>query len=316
MALVAVLLVVLSFASCSEVLAEPLLWPLPQSYSHGTAVASLPSDPKGSFFGVPPTPMLGRAFARYSKIIFLGCDTTGTGTVDSSGAHVVIPRLEFSVSDPRAVGPAEHMDEWYELKVPVSGPAVARARTQWGALRALETFSQAVESCTITGLPLAIADAPRFTHRGLLLDMARVWWSMDGVLSVIDAMQFSKLNVLHLHLTDSEAFPVETTAFNATLLAYDPKNGCRAPQPQSAVASEGGLSEDVHQKNGARTPKTLCEVLVLFRIESCRSRGSCAARVRPACAQWMGKVAAGDIGQLLGYTRAKCSSVYRPLGQR
>lgn len=233
MALASLLLVV----SAVQSKAGPLLWPLPQSYSHGTATASL--DPK-SFFGVPPTPMLERAFARYSKIIFAGCDEiTATGNAESSG--VIIRRLEFNISAPDTAGPAEHMDEWYELEVPVSGPAVARARTQWGALRALETFSQAVESCTITGLPLAIADAPRFTHRGLLLDMARVWWSMDGVKGVVDAMQFSKLNVLHLHLTDSEAFPVETSALNATRIAFDPKNGCRAPQP--SVAPEGALLE-------------------------------------------------------------------------
>ena len=64
------------------------------------------------------------------------------------------------------------------------------------------------------GLPLAITAAPRFTHRGLMLDLARVWWSTEGVKSVIEAMEYSKLNVLHLHLTDSEAFPVETSAFN------------------------------------------------------------------------------------------------------
>ena len=29
------------------------------------------------------------------------------------------------------------------------------------------------------------------------------------------------------HLTDSEAFPVESTALNATALAYKPADGCR-----------------------------------------------------------------------------------------
>ena len=65
-----------------------------------------------------------------------------------------------------------------------------------------------------------------FTPSGLLLDLARVWWTMAGVHGVVDAMAVSKLNVLHLHLTDSEAFPVESTAFNATSLAFDPANGC------------------------------------------------------------------------------------------
>ena len=45
---------------------------------------------------------------------------------------------------------------------------------------------------------LSVADAPRFTHRGMLLDLARMYWTMEGVHSVIDAMAYSKLNVLHL----------------------------------------------------------------------------------------------------------------------
>ena len=173
----------------------PLLWPLPQSYSHGSGVTSLPATPTG-FFSAPDrsTPLLGRAFARYSKIAFRGCGSS-TNTVASSAT---VSHLTFNIDMPDAEGPEEHMDEWYEMHVPVSGPALVHARTQWGALRALETFSQAVVNCTVVGLPLYVADAPRFTHRGLMLDLARMYWTMEGVHSVVDAMAYSKLNVLHL----------------------------------------------------------------------------------------------------------------------
>ena len=176
---------------------SPLLWPLPQSFSHGVGVASLPATPT-KFFSIPdgPTPLLGRAFARYSKTVFRGCgSSTNTAPAVSAAA---VSQLTFSIDMPDAEGPEEHMDEWYEMHVPVSGPALVRARTQWGALRALETFSQAVVNCTVVGLPLSVADAPRFTHRGMMLDLARMYWTMEGVRSVIDAMLYSKLNVLHL----------------------------------------------------------------------------------------------------------------------
>ena len=175
----------------------PLLWPLPQSYSHGLGVASLPATPTG-FFSAPDgsTPLLGRAFARYSKTVFRGCGSSATASPVVSSATV--SHLTFSIDMPDAEGPEEHMDEWYELHVPVSGRGLVRSRTQWGALRALETFSQAVVNCTVVGLPLSVADAPRFTHRGMMLDLARMYWTMEGVHSVIDAMAYSKLNVLHL----------------------------------------------------------------------------------------------------------------------
>ena len=185
-------------ASGVRITQPPLLWPLPQSYSYGLGVASLPAAPTG-FFSAPDgsTALLGRAFTRYSKLVFRGCSSSSadSGPVVSSAA---VSHLIFSIDMPDAEGPEEHMDEWYEMHVPVSGSALVRARTQWGALRALETFSQAVVNCTVVGLPLSVADAPRFTHRGMMLDLARMYWTMEGVRSVIDAMAYSKLNVLHL----------------------------------------------------------------------------------------------------------------------
>ena len=249
----------------------PLFWPLPQSYSHGVGVASLPTTPT-DFFTVQNgrlTPLLGRAFARYSSTVFRGCSSSSSASPVVTSAAV--SRLAFSIDTPDAEGPEEHMDEWYEMDVPVAGPALVRARTQWGALRALETFSQAVVNCRVVGLPLSVADAPRFTHRGMMLDLARLYWTMEGVRSVVDAMAYSKLNVLHLvcaadltllsdcsrswqanvypcivpqHLTDSEAFPVESTALNATALAYHPADGCRTLSPNGSHPPTG--AGDMH----------------------------------------------------------------------
>jgi N-acetyl-beta-hexosaminidase len=60
---------------------------------------------------------------------------------------------------------------------------------------------------------MRVADAPRFTHRGIMLDLARRFWPADALLSVLDAMAVSKLNVLHLHITDAESFMFESLAF-------------------------------------------------------------------------------------------------------
>jgi hexosaminidase len=58
-------------------------------------------------------------------------------------------------------------------------------------------------------LPLvSIIDYPRFKYRGMLLDTARHYFNITELMSLIDLMGIHKLNTLHLHLSDDEAFRV------------------------------------------------------------------------------------------------------------
>src|SRR5262252_346199 len=54
-----------------------------------------------------------------------------------------------------------------------------------------------------------IDDAPRFAWRGVMLDSARQYQSPEFILRFIDAMALEKLNVLHWHLTDDQAWRLE-----------------------------------------------------------------------------------------------------------
>jgi hexosaminidase len=56
---------------------------------------------------------------------------------------------------------------------------------------------------------LAIDDAPRFRWRGLLLDSARHYQSPQFIERLIDTMALHKLNVLHWHLVDDQAWRLE-----------------------------------------------------------------------------------------------------------
>ncbi|WP_198533866.1 beta-N-acetylhexosaminidase [Streptomyces odonnellii] len=57
--------------------------------------------------------------------------------------------------------------------------------------------------------PGVIEDAPRFTWRGMMLDVSRHFMPKDGVLRYLDLLAAHKLNVFHFHLTDDQGWRVE-----------------------------------------------------------------------------------------------------------
>jgi hexosaminidase len=84
-----------------------------------------------------------------------------------------------------------------------------------GVLHGLATLRQ-----SITNVPggfavpaMAIDDAPRFAWRGVMIDVARHFMSLPTLERQIDAMELVKLNVLHLHLSDTERFRVESRLY-------------------------------------------------------------------------------------------------------
>jgi hexosaminidase len=67
--------------------------------------------------------------------------------------------------------------------------------------------SNLILPCTITGC--AIEDAPRFAHRGFMLDVCRTWIPKEDICAYIDLLAYHKINSLRLHLTDDEAWRIE-----------------------------------------------------------------------------------------------------------
>ncbi|UVJ40362.1 beta-N-acetylhexosaminidase [Arthrobacter sp. CJ23] len=87
-----------------------------------------------------------------------------------------------------------------------------------GLFNAVQTLRQlfpaAVESADASApawtLPaVEISDAPRLPYRGLMLDVARSFFTVAEVKQQVDTMSQFKLNALHLHLTDDQAWRIE-----------------------------------------------------------------------------------------------------------
>jgi hexosaminidase len=100
--------------------------------------------------------------------------------------------------------------EGYRLEV-TKGEAIVRAQgdagLQHGASTLVQLASRMGDGLSIDAV--SIADKPRFAWRGLMVDSARHYQSPEFLGRFIDWMALHKLNVLHWHLTDDQAWRLE-----------------------------------------------------------------------------------------------------------
>ena len=58
-----------------------------------------------------------------------------------------------------------------------------------------------------------IIDEPDSSYRGLMIDLSRMWHSLESIRNVIDLASFYKIKYLQLHLSDDQAFAFPTDSF-------------------------------------------------------------------------------------------------------
>lgn len=122
------------------------------------------------------------------------------------------------------------MDESYSLIIDrLSKEVVIEAATPWGALHAVTTLQQLIVYGEDTKQfyiedSIEISDSPKYPHRGIMIDAARNFMTVDSILEQVDIMALCKMNSLHWHLTDSQSWPVEIKAYpHMTKDAYSKK---------------------------------------------------------------------------------------------
>lgn len=85
------------------------------------------------------------------------------------------------------------------------------AKGDAGAFYATRTLLQLLKQST--SLPVGhICDWPDYPERGLMVDVAREYFTIPWLQDHIRELSYLKLNTLHLHLTDSEAFRIESSS--------------------------------------------------------------------------------------------------------
>ena len=136
----------------------------------------------------------------------------------TGGTNPVTVADEVPASGIRFVTDESLPAEGYELNVDGEGIEV-RASQFPGFLYALQSLGQLLPAAVYGTEPapdaawevpcVRIADAPRFAYRGMHLDVARHFFSVDEVKRYIDVMAIHKLNTLHWHLTDDQGWRIE-----------------------------------------------------------------------------------------------------------
>lgn len=108
-------------------------------------------------------------------------------------------------------------EEAYRLNVNSSRIDV-RAKTGKGAFYGLQTllqlmppqvFGTAGASSEVTVPSCVIDDEPRFSYRGLMLDVGRYFFKVEDVKRFLDLMAVYKLNTFHWHLTEDQGWRIE-----------------------------------------------------------------------------------------------------------
>ena len=99
--------------------------------------------------------------------------------------------------------------EAYRLRITPSGVTVSAA-TDTGLFYGATTLWQLIAAAHDSRIQaLTIDDAPAFTWRGVMLDSARHFQPPAYLKQLIDRMAMEKLNVLHWHLTDDQAWRLQ-----------------------------------------------------------------------------------------------------------
>ncbi|XP_060554738.1 beta-hexosaminidase-like [Ruditapes philippinarum] len=94
---------------------------------------------------------------------------------------------------------------------------IVTAATNEALFYAFQTLSSIFftpEARTSVGIPImlpefTIKDAPRFSYRGLHIDVSRNFIKVEEILKIINIMSMYKMNKLHLHLSDDEGWRLE-----------------------------------------------------------------------------------------------------------
>ncbi|WP_144210067.1 family 20 glycosylhydrolase [Shewanella donghaensis] len=129
--------------------------------------------------------------AALSRLVRLGVKQTDSG----------IPLKLIKTDNDAAIGA-------YQLEITRDSINITAANSA-GFSYGLSSLSSLIDTQTLALNTMTVDDAPRYDFRGMHIDVARNFHSKQLILDLIEQMAAYKLNKLHLHMADDEAWRLE-----------------------------------------------------------------------------------------------------------
>lgn len=174
-------------------------WPFPNAITQGTGSAWVAR-------GLRPSDIQGPGARNLAASVvddFNAFTGLASGNQGAPGAIVIT----VTITGQQKGFSMAAADQAYTITATAQGVQVTAA-TATGAVYALQTLQQLIRQGRLEGLPLSIQDSPKVAYRALMLDCSRHFLPLATLLDQVRIMAFHKLNVLHLHLTDGQSFPL------------------------------------------------------------------------------------------------------------
>ncbi len=128
----------------------------------------------------------------------------GIVNIDFDNTNEVISRITVDLDESINA-------ESYQLSVSDGGISISSADSA-GALYALQSLKQLFLISILEDTPLKfieVDDSPKFSYRGMLLDISRNFYGPEKIKQIIDYLSFFKINYLDFRLTDDEGWRLE-----------------------------------------------------------------------------------------------------------
>lgn len=137
--------------------------------------------------------------------------------------------ITSQISDSSVVVASPDNDESYLLKIQWASSSnniqvLIQSQTIFGYRHGLETLSQfcfwddLTQSLGVASQVL-VEDKPAFPYRGIMIDVSRHFISLNKLKENVRALGYNKMNVLHLHVSDTASFPL-TIPSQPNMTAY------------------------------------------------------------------------------------------------
>ena len=185
-------LITLLFAFCAVTAQEPTIIPTPRQYCSNGGEFTLNKDCKIGWWHDSLEP-IAHYLADYLQI-----------EAEADGTDIILGHLWEGADEEYSVAIGEH-------NILISGGDYGGVFN--GVVTLLQLLPEEVYSHSLQ-LPATIEcctikDAPRYPHRGFMLDPCRTWIAKEAIMDYIDLLALHKINNLRLHLTDDEAWRLE-----------------------------------------------------------------------------------------------------------